>query len=413
MVVAPEMVRRLAVTKQHLVNSVPRKGDAEAILSIVRDIGCIQFDPINVIAPSHLIVLWSRLGYFDKSKFENLLYRDRKLFEYWAHQSSIVLMEDYPLYSPMMKGVPGMIPRWFGSTWYQRAKQWMEENSGLQKYVLKELKKRGPLLSHQFEDETRRKRKRSSWSSGGDVSRMLDFLFFRGVIMVCGRNGNQKLWDLSEKCLPDWVSKEELSAEEVEYQAVQRSLLALGVASAPEVRYYFLRDRYPNLKRTLERLESESKIHRVEVAGALQKQERYIHTDDIRLLEDIESGEWQPRTTLLSPFDNLISDRRRTKLVFDFEFTFEGYVPRNKRRYGPYVLPILHGDELIGRVDPLLDRQKRKLFVNAVYAESGAPRDKETSREIGTEIERLSEFLEAKEVVYSDRVPGFWKRSLH
>src|SRR3989442_4713214 len=143
-VVAPETVRRLAVTKQHLVDRVPRKGDSEAILSLVRDIGCIQFDPINVIAPSHLLVLWSRLGHFDKSKFESLLYRDRKLFEYWAHQASIVLTEDYPLYYPMMKGVPGMLPRWFGSTWYQRTKHWIEENSGLKKYVLKELRERGP-----------------------------------------------------------------------------------------------------------------------------------------------------------------------------------------------------------------------------------------------------------------------------
>ena len=412
MTVTPEAVRRLAVSKQHLSNEISKKPEAKDILDVVRDLGYLQFDPISVIAPSHLLVLWSRLGSYDKSVFDNLLYKDRMLFEYWAHQASIVLTEDYPLYYPMMRGVPDMIPRWFGRTWFLRTEEWMKKNKHLHDHIMKELKERGPLFSRQFENTPRRKRKHSGWSSRGGTSRMLSHLFFRGLLSITGRNGNQKLWDISENYLPDWVSRKDMSAEEVEYEAVQRSLLALGVASASEIRFYFLRDRYPNLKGTLERLLRERKIYPVKVAGAEQKKEpRYIHSNDMESLENLESGQWHPRTTLLSPFDNLICDRRRTAYVFGFDFKFEAYVPRHKRKFGAYVLPILHGDKLIGRVDPLMDRKNEKLYVNAVHAETGAPRDKETSQEIGRAIEQLSEFLGAKEVVYSARVPDFWKRS--
>ena len=144
------------------------------------------------------------------------------------------------------------------------------------------------------------------------------------------------------------------------------------------------------------------------VQGAPDKQDRYIHDRDLPLLLDLGSAGWEPRTTLLSPFDNLICDRNRTEVVFDFRFRFEAYVPKHKREYGPYVLPVLHGDRLIARVDPLLDRKRGRLIINAVHAESRAPKDKDTAREIADSIQQLSEFLGSKEIVYSSRVPDFW-----
>ena len=148
---------------------------------------------------------------------------------------------------------------------------------------------------------------------------MLFHLFFKGEVMVAGRQGKQKLWDLSERFLPSWVSKKELSEQEIEYEAVQRSLRALGIATESELSWHFLRGRYRNLKETLKQLEAESKIQAVDITdGPVGKGQRYIHSQDIPLLGDLDSDTWEPRVSLLSPFDNLFCDRARTKLVFNF-----------------------------------------------------------------------------------------------
>ncbi len=407
-------VRRLAIAKQHLSGKRPNKPNSDDILDVTRDLGCLQLDPISAVAPSHLIVLWSRLGNFDTSDLEGLLWREKKLFEYWAHQASIVLMEDYPLYYYMMRGYPDVFQKFWGPAWRQRVKKWISANSDLRNYVLKELKQRGPLMSRQFEDKSRTKSRGSGWSSWSDLSRIIFHLFFKGEVMVAGREGKQKLYDLSEKFLPGWVSKKELSEQEVEYQAVQRSLKALGTANESELDFHFLRGRYPNLKDTLKRLEGESKILPVDIVDRpAGKGERYIHSQDVKLLQELDSDRSEPRTSLLSPFDNLICDRARTKILFDFDYTAEIYTPAHKRKYGYYVLPILYGDKLIGRLDPLMDRKNDKLLINAVHAERSAPKDKNVANEIRDEVEQLSEFLGAKEVVYSRRVPKFWQGHLH
>jgi uncharacterized protein len=409
-----ENARRLAVVKQHLAGKRPNKPDSDDILEVTRNLGCLQLDPISAVAPSHLIVLWSRLGIFDTSELDKLLWSEKKLFEYWAHQASIVLMEDYPLYYYMMRGYPDIFLRSLGPVWRTRVKKWLSKNLELRDYVLTELKQRGPLLSRQFEDKTRVKPRGFGWSSWSDVSRMLFHLFFKGEVMVAGRQGKQKLWDLSERFLPSWVPKTELSEEEVEYEAVQRALRALGTANESELNWQFLRGRYRTLKDTLKRLQSDSKIYPIEILdGPIGRGERYIHTQDLSLLDELDSDRWEPRVSLLSPFDNLFCDRARTKLLFNFDYTIEIYTPETKRKYGYYVLPILYGDKFIGRMDPLMDRKNGKLIVKAVYAEPNAPKDEDISREIRDSIGQLSEFLGAKEVVYSRKVPKFWQSHLH
>jgi uncharacterized protein len=409
-----ENARRLAVAKQHLAGKMPSKPGSDDILEVTRDLGCLQLDPISAVAPSHLIVLWSRLGIFDTSELDRLLWNQRKLFEYWAHQASIVLMEDYPLYYYMMRGYPDVFLKSMGPIWRARVKKWLGANSNLRNYVLTELKQKGPLLSREFEDKTRAKPRGFGWSSWSDVSRMLFHLFFKGEVMVVGRQGKQKLWDISERFLPGWVSKEELSEQEVEYEAVQRALRALGTANESELSWHFLRGRYRNLKDTLKQLEADSMIQRIDIGdGPVRKGERYIHSEDVPLLDKLDSDNWEPRVSLLSPFDNLFCDRARTKHLFNFDYTIEIYTPPSKRKYGYYVLPILYGDKFIGRMDPLMDRKKEKLLIKAVYAEPNAPKDKDTSREIRDSVEQLSEFLGAKEVVYSRKVPKYWKSYLH
>jgi uncharacterized protein YcaQ len=140
----------------------------------------------------------------------------------------------------------------------------------------------------------------------------------------------------------------------------------------------------------------------------------YVHADDLPLLESLSGGDaaWQPRTTLLSPFDNLIADRARTETLFNFDFRIEIYVPKEQRKYGYYVLPILHGDRLIGRIDPLMDRKAKRLNINAVFAEPDAPMDDETALAISASIGELAAFLDAKDIAYTERIPDGWRHVL-
>jgi uncharacterized protein len=188
---------------------------------------------------------------------------------------------------------------------------------------------------------------------------------------------------------------------------------ALGLATAGHIKDHFTRRRYPHLNDVLKQLTNEGILQQVEVVtddGApLWRQPAYIHVDDLPLAERIEGGEFAPRTTLLSPFDNLICDRKRTQQLFDFDFTIEIYVPKNKRQYGYYVLPLLHGDRLIGRMDMQMDRKQSVLNANAVYAEPNAPADPAAMQAIAGAVESLATFLGAGNINYGDISYAPWQ----
>lgn len=395
--------RRIAVARQRLTGCTAAAPTSQTLLDVVRNLGCLQLDPISAVARSHLLVLWSRVGPYDQAELDTLLWRDRSLFEYWAHAASIVLTEDYPVHHLMMKRYAKG-----DSGWAKRVSSWIEENAALRDAILAQLRERGALLSRQVEDIAEEKWRSTGWTNDRNVNRMLDFLWTQGVLMVAGRSGGQKVWDLAERCLPEWTPREEWSQHEVVRYAVQKSLRALGVARPREISQHYIRGRYPGLAGVLTELQKEGKIASLEVedeTGRALPGPWFVHSDDLPLLERLHADEWEPRTTLLSPFDNLICDRKRTEQLFNFYFRIEIYVPPAKRQYGYYVLPILHGDNLIGRVDPQMDRKSATLNINAVYFEPGVDLTTEIAQGIRQAIESLATFLGAKNIAYGERVP--------
>jgi uncharacterized protein YcaQ len=358
-----------------------------------------------------MISLWSRLGDFRPSDLDGLLWGKKKLFQHWTPMASIVLTEDYPLYRSLMNRYPQSLSKSWANH-RARAKKFLAEHSELQKKILNELRQ-GPLQLSQFEDHPRTKRNEGEWAPGSDLSLMLFHLLMSGKVMVVGHLRNQNIWGLSERFLPSWVERKELSEEEFEREAAQRAIRALGTATPPEITYYFVRGRYENLRATLARLQEESAIHRVNVEGLSARDERYIHDRDIRLLESMGTSAWQPRLSLLPPFDNLIYSTARTRKLFGFDYVREQFLPREKRRFGTYVLPILWGDKLIGRIDPRLDKAHGHLVINGVHAEPDAPGDRDVAAKIGETIARLAAFLGASKLTYTSRVPGVWKSSLN
>jgi len=145
---------------------------ADGVLDVVRDLGCLQLDPINVVARNHLLMLWSRVGPYDPAILNSLLWARRELFEYWAQGASIVLMEDYPIHHWFMRTYPkGDLLR------RRRVRAWMEDNRGLRRHILVELRRRGPLRSRDFEDRAAAGWESSGWTGGRNVGRMLDVLW--------------------------------------------------------------------------------------------------------------------------------------------------------------------------------------------------------------------------------------------
>lgn len=407
-VISSKTARRLAIMRQHLAG--PRsRADSEGIMDVMRDIRYLQIDPMKIVAPSHTLVLWSRIGSYNLANLDTLLWEERQLFEDWAQATSIVLTEDYPIFKALKRTFARD-----DSAWAKKIRAWMEKNDEFRLYILNELNTRGPLLSSQFEDKAALNWSSSGWTSGRNIDTMLFLLKAQDKIMVAGRRGNRKLWDITEHFLPKWAPKCELSDREVARRVTQLSLRALGVARQKHIERHFVRGCYQRLSEVLSELEAEEQIMQVEVND---REKRwlgpwYVHADDVPMLDWLEAGNWEPRTTLLSPFDNLISDRSRTGQLFGFHFSFEVYVPKSKRKYGCYVMPILHGDRLIGRIDPAMDRKNKRLTINAVHAEPNAPKSKETARAVANAVEELGRWLGAQEICYSSRAPSFWKKQL-
>ena len=390
-------LRRLAITRQHL-----SKKETPAMLDAIRDLGCVQLDPIRAVERTHLLVLWSRLGNFDEAELETLRWEDKALFEYWAHAASMVLTEEYPLFAW------GMRQRREDKRRAARYQKWFDEHPGiidLKDHIMDRLRQEGPLFSRDIETEDHM-RYESRWSSGRFVGFILDYLWTNGDILTVERIGNQRKWGLAEQFWPDETPQEEWTAKQACRFAAQKAIRALGAATEKQIKIHYTRGMYPGLTAVLKQLVKEEILIPTTVAE-LPNEAYYLHAHDLPLLQQIQAGDWQPRTTLLSPFDNLICDRDRTEALWDFYFRIEIYVPAAKREYGYYVLPILYGDQLIGRIDPKMDRKTKTLHIHNVYAEPNAPTYKKTVREIGQSVTSLAKFLGAKQIEWGT-VPDGW-----
>ena len=376
--------RRIAVAGQLL--PAPR---GTSIVDVVRHIGYLQLDPTRAVERNHLLVLWSRLGSYSVEELQRLL-GERELYEYSA---AIVPTEDYPLHRSAMRRYPAYEA---GTAWNDRIKRWLKDNSVAQRRILAQLRRDGPLASRDLADIEMRPWESTGWTNERNLTRMLEFLSLQGKVLVSKREGGQRLWDVAEHVVPERRRKEASPpVREIVRRAADRSLRGLGVATPQEVRLEpFVNGPYPGIREAAEQI---GRAVEVESLGT-------------RLIHPAAEPRRSRQTMLLSPFDPLIRNRERTQALFGFRFRLEIYVPKDKREFGFFVLPILHGDRLIGRVDPTMDRKAGVFRVNAVYAEEAAPES--AGPAIARAIERLGKWLGAGEIAYSRKVPSIWGDSL-
>ncbi|HEY6679813.1 MAG TPA: crosslink repair DNA glycosylase YcaQ family protein [Actinomycetota bacterium] len=380
--VSRRRARQLAVTGQLL--DAPRPGSIE---EVVRRLGEVQIDPTSVVARTEQLVLFSRLGpRFRVAELERLLWGERTLFEYWAH---IVPTADLPIHRISMRRYPH-------GTWKRReyVRGWLEANDAFVRYVIGELRRRGPLRARDLENRAAEGWRTGGWNDEGqNVPMLLDILWLQGRVMIVGRDGQQRIWDLASRSLPRVPAR---PASVIAADLVDRQLRARGLERLERIGTLF-DGPVPMRDAAIRRHLRDGLIVPVEVEGLPG---RWVAHRD--LLDTTFRG----RTTLLSPFDDLISDRERTERLFDFRFRLEIYVPKAKREFGYFVLPILRGDRLIGRIDPLYDRKAGVLRVSALYAESHArPADGAAARHA---IEELAAWLTATDIAWPT-FPPVWR----
>ncbi|MGH2392028.1 MAG: DNA glycosylase AlkZ-like family protein [Candidatus Limnocylindria bacterium] len=387
-----QTARRLAIAAQRLAG--PSPSVREPILDTVRAIGRLQLDPTPIVARTHLLVLWSRLGRYDVTDLDRLLWRERRL---WEHDAFIYPVEDYPLRLAYMRRFPDT------STARGRLiRDWLAANRVFADAVVKQLERDGPTISSGFEDRSVQRWASSGWNDNRNISRMLELLGAQGRVVVGGRRGNERVWDLPDRFLPPDVPREPMDLRQAAQIRTERLVRSLGVASRREL----LIARRGLQDDPLDALQADGRLVPVDVAG--WPGERYLHVEDLAALEAIEAGAWSGRTTLLSPFDNLIVGRERVAELFGFAYTMELYVPAAKRRFGYWVMPVLQDDALIGRLDLAVDRSRRVLVAKAVHAEPGARTGARAARAIGSALAHLAAFAGADSVELVGPVPDGW-----
>ena len=349
--------RRIAVQAQLLGAERPA-----TLLETVRHLGLLQLDPIAAVAPSADLVAWSRLGSaYSPAELRDAL-EDRTLVEL---QAMVRPAEDMALYRADMADWPG---RGELLDWQENLRDWVGANDVCRRDILTRLERSGPQAMRELPDTCVKPWGSTGWTNDRNVEKLLGFMVQRGEVAVAGRRGRERLWDLASRVYPD---DPVIPADEARRRRDEKGLRALGIARA----------RGP--KRPVEPVDVGDAGEPAVVEGV---------KGQWRVEPSLLGRPFSGRTALLSPFDRLIHDRKRTLELFDFDYQLEMYKPAAKRRWGYYALPVLHRDRLIGKIDASADRGGGVLRVDAIHEDE--PFTKTATAAVRRELRDLARWLE-------------------
>jgi uncharacterized protein len=313
--------RRLALAAQQLIGAPDRRSGAAGL---VRSLGAVQLDTISVLARSHELVAYARLGSVARANVE-AAYWGGDSFEYWAHAASILPLSHWPLFA-------------FRRRFYRgREGHWGEHASSVSRAVLDRVRAEGPMTATDLGGA----KKTATWWGWSDVKSAAEFLLASGQLTCTHRVGWRRVYDLPERAIPADLLHDDLGDDACHLGLIRRSALALGVATAADLADYF------RLKKLdVARLLPDSGLVPVKVHGWLAPAWANVATLD----QGLPQG--RHRTTLLSPFDSLVWDRDRTARIFGLDHRLEAYVPKPLRQHGYFAMPVLAGGRIVGRIDP-------------------------------------------------------------
>jgi uncharacterized protein YcaQ len=383
--------RRLVLHAQLLDGRTRIRKGKEGIAQTVGHLGYVQIDTISVIERAHHHTLWIRVPGYKPEHLHKAHASNRTVFEYWGHAASYLPMGDYRFYIPMMRSFLDPKNSWF--------KGWGEKYGNYLEPVLKRIREEGPKAARDFENPGGKKK--GPWWDWKPAKAALEMLFWRGELMVRERQGFQRIYDLTERVLPAGTDTREPSPGELGRFIVRRALTALGVASEKEIRDYIrIGDRHI-IASAIKEMLAAAEIVCLNVVG--QSAAVYALPAVLEAVSRFRAR--PPRVHLLSPFDNLVISRTRVKERFDFDFKFECYLPKNKRSHGYFVLPILFGEDIVGRLDPKADRQNKTFSIRRLSIVPGFEDAVGLVPELGRAISDMALFNGCEKVVLENIQP--------
>lgn len=372
--ISAALARRMALAAQGFGRPHPGAPGPRRIRDLARRLGVIQLDSVNVVSRTHYLPAFARLGAYPREALEAEAWgRKPSLFEYWGHEASLMPLEMHPLMRWRMERARAGDGVWSGLSRFGRERRDYIDG------VLAEIERRGPVTGADFAAGPRGK---PGWWTWSDGKRALEWLFWAGRITTRTRRGFERVYDLTERVIPDRI----LALPTPTEADAQRALVgiaaqAMGVSTAADLRDYF---RLPleDTRARIDELVEAGGLRRVTVSG--WRHPAYVAPQARR-----------PRRStgcaLLSPFDNLIWTRDRTERLFDARVRLEIYTPAHKRTHGYYVLPFLENEALTARVDLKADRQSGVLRVQAAWREPSA--GPETAGRLAFELRRMAGWL--------------------
>jgi uncharacterized protein YcaQ len=351
--------RRIALAAQAFDRPRPTGSvNAGHLRRLLRQIGLLQIDSVSIVLPAHYQVPFSRLGPYDRSRLDDLIYREREFTEQWAHEASIIPVEHWPLIRHHL----GPHERRWGAL-----AKFMEEHAEYASRVLEHIRSRGPVVAGDIDEPDGTRGRGGGWWGWTRAKATLEGHFARGTVAIAERRaaGFARVYDLAERVVPGEHHTRTMSREEAQRELIRLAARATGVATAADLADYYRMAPREARQRVAE-LASAGELRQVRVEG---------WRDPAYLSAEARAPRAIGASALLSPFDPVVWYRPRAERLFEFDYRIEIYVPREKRKYGYYVFPYLLGDRIVGRVDLKADRAAGCLRVLGSYVEGHADPD--------------------------------------
>ncbi len=395
-----QQARNLHLAVQGLLRPPRARASRARLVAAIQRMRLLQIDTINIVARSPYLVLFSRLGAYDMRWLDEALVRG-KVFECWAHEACFAPMSDYGLHAAQRHA---RSHHWA----YKNAQRMHREHRRGMDAMLAHIREHGPVKASHFQ---RKRKGGAGWWGWKDEKRWLEAWFALGELMIARRENFQRVYDLRERVLS---GASELPAEMPAQQARQEMIVggvrALGIAQAGWIADYFRTGR-KHKDTDMEPFVRSGELLRVAVRG--WKAVGYVHRENLALLQRAQRGALRAtHTTLLSPFDPVVWDRARASAMFDFDYRIECYTPAHKRRYGYFVLPILHRGRLVGRVDAKAHRGDGMFEVKSIYLEDNVEVTPQLSNDVALALRTLADWHETLRVVVRRSEPEDFKKRL-
>jgi uncharacterized protein YcaQ len=389
--VSKETAKRFLISMQRFLQKNGKAGTLEAI----KQLECIQLDPISVILPNQHLVLHNRVIDYEPSYLGELLYKDRLVFEYWCNEKSVVPIEDFRFFRYRMEN-----PTQFHSPFYERIKAQRKEMQTQINQVLSEIKTHGPLSARELEQKGN--------MEGKTATKILNLLWDCGDLMIHHADGNRRYYELTKRALRQHTDVKAPTREEYERYMIRKYMRAYRLVDTRDWRFGWLPLQASQRKNIVEKMVEDGELYPVRIDSV--KHTYWVLEEHLPLLEDPEPP-ISSRIHFIAPLDNLLWNRRMISEIFDFNYSWEVFKVPEKRIYGYYVMPILRGTRFVGRLDPKLDRQNRTMIINSLLLEE-KDFDKSFIVDLADALRRFLEFHCVSKVTVKKTHPEKLKNAL-